>query len=116
MNYYENRTDITSIPASYRRIAIDKKGKEDKVSRIVLLFLCVMDGNMQYRKYTWNDQNTRKFHYSKNKHFDFECLYYSFWNKGNYGMVEKSSGGIYIVPQKIQVVTKQSYIQMKWNL
>ena len=108
-----NCKDVTCVPASYRGSSADKsnkrvrKGKDQEVngSGIVLLFLCVMGNKNKgdISEVCWNDEAATKLKYSKNnilksskaKHFDSTGEYYSFGNKGNFGMVDNSSVGIY---------------------
>ena len=62
-----------------------------------------MDLNTATSKVSWNDDVANKLKYSKNKilksskskHFYSKGEYYSFSNKGNFGMANNSSVGIY---------------------
>ena len=107
----DNTDDVASVPASYRRRSShfdtgkveNGSGKEDNCSGIMLLFLGVMDVEVPKRESSWSQENTRKLKYAKNnilassksKHFDSDGQYYSFGNKGNFGMIGNSSVGIY---------------------
>ena len=109
-----NCDDVTAIPASYRQSSIDKGNKRVRKrskqaggqgSGIVLLFLCVFppSNKTKLNGINWNDEAAAKLKFAKNnvlmsskgKHFDSTGEYYSFGNKGNFGMVNNSSIGIY---------------------
>lgn len=100
----DNQQDIVTVAASYRRSSKDfQKKYSDTASGVVLLFIVVFDTDINERHFSWTDEHYNKLKYSKNnilassksKHFNSTGQYYSFGNKGNFGMIGTSSVGIY---------------------
>ena len=68
-----NSHNVTSVPVTYRRNSIYKNHKRyhkvkvehENGSWIALLFLCVMDVQIDPIKITWNDESAKKLKYSK---------------------------------------------------
>ena len=93
--------NVMSVDVSSRTEENNKDGKYEP-SGVVVLCLYILDNQRYTIGWKWRKQHHAMMIYSKNDliggnvtHFGSEGMYYSYGNKGNYGMATNSSIGQY---------------------